>query len=104
MHSPVNIHRRMRNARIARQALLQAYRANPMSAGANIVRGAMMRISRVAKPGTLRHMNINIALLPESNVKKLQKHGLSEKHAKKLHSAVLNKHAQNILNFPLNNN
>lgn len=103
MHSPKNIHKRMRNERVARQALLQAYRANKNKAGANIVNGALMRISRVAKPDSQRYTNIYKALLNASNVKNLQKkHGLSENHAKKLRNAVLKKHVQNILNFPTN--
>ena len=92
----------MRNARVARQALLQAYRANKTKAGANIVKGALMRIARVAKPDSQRYRNINMSLLHASNVKKLKKqHGVSKSHAKKLRSAVLNKHINDVLKFKL---
>jgi hypothetical protein len=102
MHSPVKIHKRMRNARVARQALLQAYRANKTKSGANIVKGALMRISRVAKPDSQRYRNLNMALLNASNVKKLKtQHGVSNNHAKKLRNAVLDKHLKDVLNFKL---
>lgn len=102
MHDPKKIHKNMRNRRIARQALLQAYRAHPMNSGARIVNAALRRISSAVKKGTSRYSNLNIALLPASNVKTLVKqHGISKSHAEKIRNGVLSKHFNDVMKFKL---
>lgn len=98
MHTAKKIHKNMTNTRIARQALLQAYRSNKMSSGANIIKGATQRINNVVKNET-RRSNIKNALLAAANKKTLmKKHNVPKNNANKIQSAAINKAFKEIMN------
>lgn len=104
MKNQLKVLKGMRNASIARRALVNAYRAKPNASGENIRRRAVERINRVVTNPT-RRQNIKNKMLQAAHKNRLRKeYGVNKVHAQKVYNGVMNKEIKNILNFKLNTN